>query len=223
MTSAATNIRVAPARIDAAVGSTNVTLPRARSNRLGGRVRAAICTALYYGVARHLPRSSLPYTVPIRHIRYTLCRRMFRCCGRNVNVEHGAFVNSGRGVEIGDDSGIGVDAYIIGPVTIGSNVMMGPRCMLIALDHEVGCVEAPMIAQGVRIAKPPIIEDDVWLGANVTVLPGRRIGTGSVVGAGAVVASDIPAHAIAAGNPARVVRYRETAAHSAPAGTNGRS
>ncbi len=53
---------------------------------------------------------------------------------------------------------------------------------------------------------PVIIEDDVWLGVNVTVLKGVRIGAGSIVGAGSVVAGDIPAGMVAVGAPARVQR-----------------
>ena len=65
-----------------------------------------------------------------------------------------------------------------------------------------------MIEQGDGPSRPPIIEDDVWLGANVTVLPGRRIGTGSIVAAGSVVTRDVPAFAVVAGNPAKIVACR---------------
>lgn len=54
-----------------------------------------------------------------------------------------------------------------------------------------------------------MIEDDVWLGANVTVLPGRRMGRGSIVAAGAVVASDVAPYTVVAGNPARVIKIRD--------------
>lgn len=53
-----------------------------------------------------------------------------------------------------------------------------------------------------------IIEDDVWIGANVTILSGIRIGQGAVIAAGSIVTKDIPAYAIATGNPARVIKYR---------------
>lgn len=188
-----------------------LTLPAARPTAGIHRLTYAICVVLYYGFARHLPFSGLPFALGARRVRYEICQRIFRRCGRNVNVEHGAFIGSGRGIDIGDDSGIGLDAHIAGPVIIGRNVMMGPRCMLLAIDHETGRTDLPMIAQGVRRPTPPIIEDDVWLGANVTVLPGRRIGTGCIIGAGSVVASDIAPFTIAVGNPARVVRHRPMA------------
>jgi maltose O-acetyltransferase len=173
-----------------------------------GRVLPLACNALFYGFARHLPYSSRPYALGARRIRYALCRHMFASCGANVNVEHGASIGDGSKIRIGDNSGIGLNAMIIGPVIIGDNVMMGPSCSLFGIDHETRRTDVPMIDQGEREPRPPVIEDDVWLSANVIVLPGRRIGRGSVIGAGAVVASDIPPYAVAAGNPARVIRYR---------------
>jgi acetyltransferase-like isoleucine patch superfamily enzyme len=65
-----------------------------------------------------------------------------------------------------------------------------------------------MNTQGFLPDLPVVIEDDVWVGANVTILPGRRIGQGSIVGAGSVVTRDVPAYAIVGGNPAVVVGSR---------------
>jgi maltose O-acetyltransferase len=134
---------------------------------------------------------------------------MFASCGANVNVEHGASFAPAADVSIGDNSGIGLDAFVLGPVFIGRNVMMGPNCTILGLNHEFGQLDRPMLEQGSGPPRPPIIEDDVWIGANVTILPGRRIGTGAVVGAGAVVTSDVPAWSIVGGNPARVLQMRK--------------
>jgi maltose O-acetyltransferase len=185
-----------------------LTLASPRRQDLRGTLLSLICNALYYGFARHLPFSVRPYAFGARRIRYHLCRHMFRSCGCNVNVERGALINSGADIDIGDNSGIGLNAYILGPLVIGRNVLIGPNCTLMAINHDTSHLDRPMIEQGDLPARPPIIEDDVWIGANVTVLPGRRIGTGSVVGAGSVVTRDVPAFAVAAGNPARVLSYR---------------
>jgi maltose O-acetyltransferase len=133
---------------------------------------------------------------------------MFASCGVKVNVEHGALINSGADITIGDNSGIGLNAFIAGPLVIGSNVLMGPNCTFLATNHVTTRTDIPMLGQGDEPARPPVIDDDVWIGANVTVLPGRRIGKGSIVAAGAVVASDVPPYSVVGGNPARVIKMR---------------
>jgi maltose O-acetyltransferase len=136
---------------------------------------------------------------------------MLDYCGMDVNVEHGAWFGSGRGVELGDRSAIGMDALVIGPITIGRDVMMGPRCVLLAQNHEFSDLTRTMNTQGFAHDNRIIIEDDVWIGAGVTVLPGRRIGRGSIVGAASTVTHDVAPFSIVAGNPARVVGRRDGA------------
>ena len=65
-----------------------------------------------------------------------------------------------------------------------------------------------MWKQGFTPPRAVIIEDDVWIGARVTILPGVHIGKGSVLGAGSVITSDVPPYAVVGGNPARVLKYR---------------
>lgn len=129
-------------------------------------------------------------------------------CGVDVNVEHGAWFGSGKGITLGDRSDIGMDALVIGPVQVGRDVMMGPRCVLLASAHDTRRVDVPMNQQGFREDRPIVIEDDVWIGAGSIVLPGRRIGTGSIVGAGSVVVADVPPWTVVAGNPARILTIR---------------
>ena len=188
----------------------HLTLASPRPGGLWHESLFLLCNLLYYGFARHLPYSPRPYAFGARRIRYEICRRMFKSCGADVNVEHGALINSGREIEIGDRSGIGLDTFISGPLIIGRDVIMGPGCTFLSINRDTRRTSVPMIEQGFKEAKAPVIEDDVWLGANVTVLPGRRIGTGSIVGAGAVVTSDVSPFSVVAGNPARVIGHRET-------------
>lgn len=65
-----------------------------------------------------------------------------------------------------------------------------------------------MSQQGIRPPKPVVIGDDVWIGARVIILPGVTVGKGAVLGAGTVVARDVPEWAVVVGNPARVVKFR---------------
>jgi maltose O-acetyltransferase len=173
-----------------------------------GEWRRAVAAALYLSFARHLPWSFRPGGKLARGVRGWLGRHMLDECGTNVNIEHGAWFGSGRGVRLADNADIGMDSLLMGPVHIGRDVMMGPRCTLIAGNHNFASTELPMNRQGLAPEQPIVIEDDVWLGAAVVVVPGVRIGRGSVIGAGSVVAKDVPPWSIAVGNPARVVRSR---------------
>ncbi|SET08435.1 sugar O-acetyltransferase [Hymenobacter actinosclerus] len=89
------------------------------------------------------------------------------------------------------------------PVSIGDNVLVAPNVVLSAAGHPV---EVASRVAGWEFARPITIEDNVWLGAGVLVLPGVRIGAGTTIGAGSVVTRDIPAGVVAVGNPCRVIR-----------------
>jgi acetyltransferase-like isoleucine patch superfamily enzyme len=90
---------------------------------------------------------------------------------------------------------------------IGNFVMIGPRCLFATVHHGFDDWKSPMIFQPAE-EKPITIEDDVWIGANVTVLGGVTIGRGAVVAAGAVVSKNVEAYAIVGGVPAKLIRYR---------------
>ena len=115
----------------------------------------------------------------------------------------------GYDLEIGDYSGLGLNARLDGPgIVIGNNVLMGPDAVILTGNHKHDDITMPIQAQGIETA-PVIIEDDVWIGTRVIILPGIRIGKSSIIGAGAVVSKDVPPFSIAVGNPARVVRKRD--------------
>lgn len=90
------------------------------------------------------------------------------------------------------------------PVRIGNNVWLGPNVGLYAVAHPM---EAAGRERRLGIAKPITIGDNVWIGGNSVVLMGVTIGRNAVIGAGSVVTRDIPDNAVAAGNPAKVIRY----------------
>lgn len=167
---------------------------------------SGICMLKYYGFAQYLPSSAI--SPMSRWVRYQLVRRMFRRCGRRVNVERRANFGSGRNISIGDDSGLGINCRINGPVAIGKHVMMGPDVHIIARRHRHARTDVPMAKQGYESA-PVAIGDDVWIGARAIVLPGVKIGCGAIVGAGAVVTKDVPEYAVVGGVPARVLRSRK--------------
>lgn len=171
-------------------------------------VRRMVAYVLYYGWFTHLPRSYAPLGHVGMRARRWAAGQLLDGTGVAVNVEHGATFGSGKGIRLGDRSGIGVDAELHGTIAIGADVMMGPRCVMLSRDHNFDDTSRPMNQQGFGVDRGIVIEDDVWFGANVTVTGGVRIGRGSVIAAGAVVTSDVPEYSVAGGVPARVIRRR---------------
>jgi acetyltransferase-like isoleucine patch superfamily enzyme len=93
------------------------------------------------------------------------------------------------------------------PIIIRERAEIAPYCAFYSYDHGIA-PDKPIYEQALTSKGPIVVEEDAWLGVGVTVLSGVRIGRGAVVGAGSVVARDIPDGAIAIGTPARVVKYR---------------
>ena len=131
--------------------------------------------------------------------------RQFRL-GRYSVIESGACINNAVGdVIIGDYTRIGLHNTIIGPVNIGHHVNLAQGITVTALNHNFEDSEKRIDEQGV-CTTPVVIEDDVWIGANAVILPGVRVGTHSVVAAGAVVTKEVPPHSIVAGIPAKIIK-----------------
>ena len=88
-------------------------------------------------------------------------------------------------------------------MTFGDNVFIAPNCVFSTAGHAI---DSEQRSRGLEIAVPITVGDDVWIGANVSVLPGVTIGSNTIIGAGSVVNKDIPGGVVAAGNPCRVIR-----------------
>jgi maltose O-acetyltransferase len=147
---------------------------------------------LYYGFAKHMPSSEAKVTLGAKRIRHMLCKHIFLKIGQDVHIENGVFFGAGNDIVIGNRSGLGKHAHIQGPLTIGDDVMMGPE----------------VIIQGITEPKPVIIEDDVWIGTRVIILPGVTISRGAIIGAGAVVTKNVASYDIVGGVPAKVIGNR---------------
>ena len=117
----------------------------------------------------------------------------------------------GGTIQIGDNVGVNHNVFIVGGpqsgISIGNYVLIGPNVVLRSSDHDFSDPDKPIRLQG-HIHGTIVIEDDVWLGANVVVTKNVRIGKGSVIGAGSVVTKDIPPYSVAVGTPARVISSR---------------
>lgn len=93
-------------------------------------------------------------------------------------------------------------------IEVGDNVLIGPGACVVPANHAFARRDVPIRLQGFAPRGGVVIEDDVWLGANCVVLDGSVIRRGAVVAAGGVVVGEVPAYAVAAGVPARVVKER---------------
>ncbi len=185
-----------------------IAIMRILSIRL--KVRSVFALCLYYGFAQFLPGSySILLGKVSRWIRYQLVRNIFLQCGKNVNIERRANFGSGRGIVIGDNSGMGTRCQIPSDTIIGSNVMMAPNCYVLPYNHRFDSTEIPMCQQGTVEKKQTIIEDDVWIGMNVTMTPGRHVRKGTIIGACCVLTKDFPEYSIVGGNPSKLIRSRK--------------
>lgn len=180
-----------------------------RLRKIWGSFRYQLIFILFNWVAVYLPISYRPGGGLARCIRYMLGKRLFKSCGQRVNIERSNFIEQPWLLEIGDDSGIGVNSYIDGPVRIGKQVMMGPQVTIYRRNHNTAKIDIPMSEQGFGPFVPLEIEDDVWIGGHVIILPSvKKIGKGSVIAAGAVVVKDVLPFEVIGGNPGCVVKRR---------------
>ena len=167
----------------------------------------AFAILTYDLIAVHLPASHQKWSFGAKRLRAFCARHMLTSCGENVNVErHARF---GRGVTLGDRSGIGINASIGEQTHIGSDVMMGPDCVIYTRNHRFDRLDIPMREQGYGPVEPVEIGDDCWIGGRVTILPGVHVGNGAVIAAGAVVTQDVPPYAVVGGVPAKIICNRK--------------
>lgn len=136
---------------------------------------------------------------------------MLKSCGTGLYIENNAYIGNGSKISIGNNSGIGSYFHVQNTeLKIGNNVMMGEEVLILGGGHGNSRTDIPMNKQGHLPNSELEICDDVWIGSRVTILgKTKRIGTGVIIGAGAVVTKPIPDWAIVAGNPAKIIRYRK--------------
>ena len=131
--------------------------------------------------------------------------------GRFVWLGHGTKVRCHEGsVEIGDKTVLGQECTISAyrRVRIGEQCVIADRAMFIDFDHGVVDVERPIRKQGIYMREVEV-GSNVWIGYGACILRGVRVGDNSIVGTNSVVTKDVPANAVVAGIPARIIRMRE--------------
>ena len=174
-------------------------------------MKRIVCLFIYKLFLAWLPSTNSSFFISklIRKVRSGVAGGCFDEHGRNINVEKKADFGTGEGISLGDNSGLGVNCEVRGPLVIGANVMMGPGVRIMTSKHNTSRTDIPMCQQGHLPKQQVTIGDDVWIGAGVTILPGLTIGTGSIIGAGAVVTKDVPEYSVVAGVPARIIKNRK--------------
>ncbi|NCC00168.1 MAG: sugar O-acetyltransferase [Clostridia bacterium] len=149
-------------------------------------------------------------TIPMQNTeqRETVVRKLFGSAGANPTVLPVFNCDNGSNIHVGENflANYNVTILDIAPVHIGDYVMIGPNTLVTTVNH-------PLSPMGRRkhlgVAKTVIIGNDVWIGGNVTVLPGVTIGNNVVVAAGAVITKDVPDNCVVGGVPAKVIRAIE--------------
>jgi len=130
---------------------------------------------------------------------------------QNNLVLHGPiYISLPRSLSLGHHVVLNEGAYFVteGGLSIGSYVHVARNCTIFTVNHNYRSIKAIPYDESI-INKPVIIKDYVWIGANVSIIPGVTIEEGAIVGMGAVVTKDIPKGAIVGGNPAQVIGYRD--------------
>lgn len=132
-------------------------------------------------------------------------KKLFGSTGENVYVNPPFYIDYGKHIFMGNNVYCNMDCVFldVNTITIGNNVMLGPRVNLFTAGHPI---DADVRISDLEFGLPIVIEDKVWIGGNATILPGVTVGENSIVAAGAVVTKDVPANSIVGGNPARLIR-----------------
>ena len=132
-------------------------------------------------------------------------KEMFGECGEKPFIKPPFRCDYGYRIYVGNNFFANFDCVFLdsGKIVIGDNCMIGPKTTILAITHPI---DPGKRNEGIGIPKDVRIGNNVWIGAGVIILPGVEIGDNSVIGAGSVVTKDVPANAVVAGNPAKIIR-----------------
>lgn len=146
-----------------------------------------------------------------------LLKKQFKYCGKNVGMNNGIIVAGAGNISIGDDTAIGPNCVFyaaLAPLTIGRHVLISPNVTIMTGEHRTDIIGEYLsnVTADMKLPendKPVVIEDDVWIGSNVTILKGVTIGRGSIIHAGAVVTRKVRPYTIYINEKTKINRFSD--------------
>jgi maltose O-acetyltransferase len=163
---------------------------------------------LYYFLGTKLPDNMFPGGKKFSQFRCWLLKHILVSFGKGNKVGSEVYFGNGEDVEIGSYCQINRGSSLVN-VRLGNYVMVAPDVVFLFQMHVTDSIETPMVLQGKIVFPKTIVEDDVWIGQRATIMPGKKIGKGAIIGAAAVVTKDVPPCAVVAGIPAKIIKWRK--------------
>lgn len=163
---------------------------------------------IYYVFISHLPHSRFGRVFNNLRVWYVAKILKLMPYGQEIFFENNIYISGAKNIIIGKMCHINENVFIQAGM-IGNWVMLAPGVVILSSTHNSDRVDIPMVMQGEGNGVPPSIGDDVWVGRNAIIMPGVRVGEGSIVGAGAVVTKDVPAFSVVGGVPAKIIKSRK--------------
>lgn len=155
--------------------------------------------------ARELCKSFNDSDVKQTELRQSLLKQLIPDSGKQLWIEPPFHCDYGDNIRTGKKVFFNFNCIVLdcAPVSIGSNVFIGPAVQIYTAVHPVDAIARRSMKES---ALPVFIGDDVWIGGGAIICPGVSIGDRTVIGAGSVVTKDIPADVVAAGNPCKIIK-----------------
>lgn len=137
--------------------------------------------------------------------RLLILEQLLGSIGKNCLIEQRFHCDYGYNIHVGDNFYANIGCTILdgAEVRFGNNILIGPNVGIYTAGHPI---DVEQRIAGLEYARPIAIGDNVWIGADCSILPGVTIGNNSIIGAGSVITKDVPPNVVAAGNPCKIIK-----------------